>query len=116
MNNIYDPGDCVTEDGVECSACIPRHCFDHYDECRLTMEGKCVEREDRDGSMPANRRSRDPLRRRRRNQYKKEKKEGFKNIFTELEFNETCMVLTVLYITLFLYKKEVMGMVNNIFK
>tara|TARA_B100000575_G_C23120684_1_gene648487 strand:+ start:859 stop:1191 length:333 start_codon:yes stop_codon:yes gene_type:complete len=110
MSDIYDPGDCVTEDGVECSSCIPLHCYDHHDECRLTIEGKCVEREDRDDLMPG---SDDPLRRRRSNQYKKE---GFKNIFTELEFNETCMVLTVLYITLFLYKKEVMGMVNNIFK
>ena len=39
--------------------------------------------------------------------------EGFTNQF---HLNETCMVLIVVYILLFMYKKEVMAMVNNILK
>ena len=47
-------------------------------------------------------------------------------IFNELEridpftnqfhLNDTCMVLIVVYILLFMYKKEVIAMVNNILK
>ena len=39
--------------------------------------------------------------------------ERFTNNF---EVNQSCMILIVLYVFLFLYKKEVMGMVNNILK
>ena len=39
--------------------------------------------------------------------------ERFTNNF---EVNQSCMILIVLYVFLFLYKKEVMGMVNKIFK
>lgn len=38
---------------------------------------------------------------------------GFTNQF---HLNDTCMVLIVVYILLFMYKKEVIAMVNNILK
>ena len=39
--------------------------------------------------------------------------ERFTNNF---EINQSCMILIILYVFLFLYKKEVMGMINNILK
>ena len=42
--------------------------------------------------------------------------EPFGNMLTDFHLNETCMVLIVVYILLFMYKKEVMAMVNNILK
>ena len=39
--------------------------------------------------------------------------ERFTNDF---EVNQTCMILIVIYIFLFIYKKEVVGMVNSILK
>ena len=40
-------------------------------------------------------------------------KEGFVN---NLQLNQTCMVLIVVYALLFMYKKEVMAMVNKFLK
>tara|TARA_Y100000817_G_scaffold292103_1_gene264084 strand:- start:6423 stop:6614 length:192 start_codon:yes stop_codon:yes gene_type:complete len=34
----------------------------------------------------------------------------------EFEVNQTCMILIVIYVFLFIYKKEVVGMVNSILK
>ena len=42
-----------------------------------------------------------------------EEKEGFVN---NLQLNQTCMVLIVVYALLFMYKKEVMAMVNKFLK
>ena len=42
-----------------------------------------------------------------------ENKETFTNDF---QLNQTCMFLIVLYVLLFLYKKEVMAMVNKFLK
>ena len=41
------------------------------------------------------------------------KTEGFVNNF---ELNQTCMVLIVVFVLLFMYKKEVMAMVNKYLK
>ena len=45
----------------------------------------------------------------------KEKKAGFANI-TLPKVNDTCLYLIVLYVLLFLYKKEVMVVVNKFLK
>ncbi len=42
-----------------------------------------------------------------------EEEEGFVN---NLQLNQTCMVLIVVYALLFMYKKEVMAMVNKFLK
>ena len=42
--------------------------------------------------------------------------ERFGNMLTDFHLNETCMVLIVIYILLFMYKKEVMAMVNKFLK
>ena len=36
------------------------------------------------------------------------KPEGFTNMFNNFEFNQSCMILTVIFIILFMYKDEVM--------
>ena len=35
-------------------------------------------------------------------------KQGFTNMFNNFEFNQSCMILTVIFIILFMYKDEVM--------
>lgn len=42
-----------------------------------------------------------------------ESEEGFVN---NIQLNDTCMVLIVIYILLFIYKKEVIAMVNKYLK
>lgn len=37
------------------------------------------------------------------------KKEGFLNQF---DFNETCLLLTLVFVVIFMYKKEIMNMLN----
>lgn len=39
----------------------------------------------------------------------KEKKEGFLN---NLDFNQTCLLITLLFVIIFMYKKEIMKMLN----
>ena len=38
-----------------------------------------------------------------------EKKEGFLNQF---DFNESCLLLTLVFVVTFMYKKEIMNMLN----
>lgn len=38
-----------------------------------------------------------------------EKKEGFLN---NLDFNQTCLLITLLFVIIFMYKKEIMKMLN----
>tara|TARA_Y100000996_G_C22153328_1_gene491375 strand:+ start:127 stop:372 length:246 start_codon:yes stop_codon:yes gene_type:complete len=49
-------------------------------------------------------------------QSKKDEVAAFGNMLTDFHLNETCMVLIVIYILLFMYKKEVMAMVNKFLK
>ena len=42
--------------------------------------------------------------------------ERFTNMSLPFEFNETCMYLIIVYVLLFLYKKEVMDVVNKVLK
>lgn len=35
-------------------------------------------------------------------------KNGFGNMLTGFEFNETCMVITIVFLILFMYKEEIM--------
>ena len=37
-----------------------------------------------------------------------DKKDGFGNMLTDFEFNETCMVVTIVFLILFMYKEEIM--------
>ena len=39
----------------------------------------------------------------------KGKKEGFLN---NLDFNQTCLLITLLFVIIFMYKKEIMKMLN----
>ena len=41
---------------------------------------------------------------------------GLEPFTNQFHLNETCMVLIVVYILLFMYKKEVMAMVNKFLK
>ena len=40
---------------------------------------------------------------------KREKKEGFLNQF---DFNQTCLLITLIFVIIFMYKKEIMDMLN----
>jgi len=39
---------------------------------------------------------------------KDEKEEGFGNLFGGLHFNESCMIITILFLIIFIYKEELM--------
>ena len=39
----------------------------------------------------------------------KENKEGFLNQF---DFNQTCLLITLIFVIIFMYKKEIMAMLN----
>ena len=38
----------------------------------------------------------------------KEGKEGFGNLFDEVHFNESCMIITMLFLIILIYKEELM--------
>lgn len=44
--------------------------------------------------------------------------EGFGNLFNEFQFNQSCMVVTIIFIICFMYKEEIMRhkLVKSLFK
>ena len=131
MNNVYDPDDCVSETGVvKCNECDPRHCFDHHDECRLTMEGECVKRETKkEGGDKKDKKDKEDKKDKKDKKDKGDKKgkgdkkdkgdkERFGNILSGYEFDDTCMGITIIFIILFMYKEEIMGtkIIKNLLK
>lgn len=52
------------------------------------------------------------------NNNNKEIAEGFGNLFNDFQFNQSCMIVTLIFIICFMYKEEIMRhkLVKNLFK
>ena len=52
------------------------------------------------------------------NNNKRKELEGFGNLFNEFQFNQSCMIVTIIFIICFMYKEEIMRhkLVKSLFK